>query len=166
MPFTPFHFGPALLIGFLAWKYLDFPTFVAASVIVDLRATLVFFDLLSGKLHGPMHTFAGAFLTAFVLSCMVYLLRDIRSWAMALFRLEQGFSVRKVLAAAFSGIFLHIVLDSILYADIRPFWPLQANPFLARGLYGEVYLFCLIGFAATLPLYLWRSGLYKNFVSK
>lgn len=59
MPFTPFHFGPGILLGLLLLRYLDFPTFVAANVMIDWRAALVFLDLMDGPLHGWVHTYLG-----------------------------------------------------------------------------------------------------------
>ena len=36
MPFTPFHFGPGLIVGLLLLSFIDFATFLIASVIVDV----------------------------------------------------------------------------------------------------------------------------------
>jgi hypothetical protein len=65
MPFTPLHFGPAILIGLLALKYLDFPTFVAANLVVDWRAALFFLELwpFGGSLHSWPSTYPGALLS-------------------------------------------------------------------------------------------------------
>lgn len=60
VPFTPFHLGPGLLVGLALRRRLDLPTFLVANVAVDARATLVFFGVLDGPLHGPLHTYAGA----------------------------------------------------------------------------------------------------------
>jgi hypothetical protein len=72
MPFTPFHLGPGLVFGIVLFRWLDFPTFITASIVVDLRATLVFFGILEGRLHGPLHTFVFGTILAIVLSAGVY----------------------------------------------------------------------------------------------
>lgn len=57
-----------------------------------------------------------------------------------------------VVAAAFTGVSLHIFLDSFLYIDIEPFYPLIQNPLLGTFSSSEVYAFCvlcgMIGLAA------------------
>ena len=46
MPFTPFHLGPGLLLGLLLLSYVDLPTFLLASVIVDVEPFLaLYFNL-------------------------------------------------------------------------------------------------------------------------
>jgi len=41
MPFTPYHLGPGLFVGLLFLGFIDFPTFLVASVIVDMEPFLV-----------------------------------------------------------------------------------------------------------------------------
>ena len=43
------------------------------------------------------------------------------------------------------GTLLHVLLDSPLYDDIRPFYPLTANPLYNPALSSEVYGVCLDG---------------------
>jgi len=40
MPFTPFHLGPALLLGLMLSKYIDLATFLFANILVDLEPLL------------------------------------------------------------------------------------------------------------------------------
>ena len=37
MPFTSYHLGPGLMIGLLFINIIDFPTFLIASIIVDIK---------------------------------------------------------------------------------------------------------------------------------
>ena len=45
MPLTPFHLGPGLLFGLLLFRYIDFPTSLIASVIVDVEPILALASL-------------------------------------------------------------------------------------------------------------------------
>ncbi|NJE41640.1 hypothetical protein [Thermococcus sp. GR6] len=156
MPFTPFHLGPALLFAAF-FGYLDFLTFMIANVIVDFEPFLVMtydLDLRCGyPLHGFFHTFLGGALVALILA-----------EGMAVFYSQFGKEVntRKLRITALSGIWLHIVLDSFLYTDIKPLFPLSWNPLY--GLFSgiEVYGFCVVAFLVGVPLcFFLRKGILK-----
>lgn len=68
MPFTLFHFGPALLLGVLFYRWLDLPTLLVSSVIVDVRAALVVFGPLDGPVDGILTTFVGGTVVAVILA--------------------------------------------------------------------------------------------------
>jgi membrane-bound metal-dependent hydrolase YbcI (DUF457 family) len=150
MPLTPFHFGPALLFGLIFFSFLDFPAFVVANVAVDFEPLLVMFLHLDYPLHGFFHSFIGGTLVALLVTAVMSKIRPVFSTLLAFFKLEQKASFRKILVASFSGIYLHILLDSRMHPDIRPFYPFDFNPFLNTGaLEGpEVYIFtfwCFVG---------------------
>ncbi|RRJ32972.1 hypothetical protein [Halocatena pleomorpha] len=154
MPFTPFHFGPALLFGVPLRRRLDFVTFLIANVIVDSRATLVFFDVLSGRIHGPLHTYLGATLLAGVLAGGVIVCARWRPAVMDRISSRPG-SVGAVLLASVTGTWLHVTLDSILYTDIQPFAPLSINPLYGTTSMLSIYAGCVfalgLGVVASLP---------------
>lgn len=54
MPVTPFHFGPALLLGYLLRRRLDLGTFLIANISTDMRAVLVFFGVFPEPLYGSI----------------------------------------------------------------------------------------------------------------
>jgi membrane-bound metal-dependent hydrolase YbcI (DUF457 family) len=58
------------------------------------------------------------------------------------------------LAAGVAGTVSHVLLDSPLYSDIQPLYPLGANPFFAPRLAPAVYGFCALSFLAGTLLYL------------
>jgi hypothetical protein len=64
MPFTPYHLGPALFLGLLFLRFIDFPTFLIASVIMDVEPFLVLFFNLNYPLHGFFHSLLGGTLVA------------------------------------------------------------------------------------------------------
>lgn len=128
MPFTPFHFGPGILLGLLLLKYLDFPTFVAANVMIDWRAALVFLGLLDGPLHGWVHTYLGASLMALSLGGAMIYMRPWMDEALREMKIKQKFSRQKIFIAAFSGAFLHITIDALHHPYMQPFFPLDIRP--------------------------------------
>ena len=125
MPFTPFHMGPGLLIKALLQGSFSLLVFGWAQIIMDIQPLIV---LLTGKghLHGFTHTYIGAFLFGVVSTltgkyAAEYGLRFIRltrylpiSWPITI-------------TSAFIGTFSHILLDSIMHADVEPFAPLTKN---------------------------------------
>ncbi|WP_254831292.1 hypothetical protein [Haloglomus salinum] len=131
-------------------------------MLVDIRAALVFFDVLTGPLHGPFHTFLGATLLGVVLIAVSLPVRPTLDSVLAWFRLPQEPSVTRIVAGACVGVWLHIVLDAILYADMAPLAPLSGNPLL--GLIGvtAVYIASLVAGVLGVGLYvLAASGLVE-----
>ncbi|MEE9377307.1 MAG: hypothetical protein V3V33_04645 [Candidatus Lokiarchaeia archaeon] len=129
MPFTPYHFGPGLFIGLLFLSFIDLPTFLIASVIVDIEPFLVLFFNLNYPLHGFFHSFIGGTIIALILAVIMTKIREIFTPIMSFFKIEQEISFKKILLASLLGIYIHILLDSPIYTDIRPFFPLDFNPF-------------------------------------
>lgn len=159
MPFTPFHFGPALLIGLLCLRWLDLPTLLVASVVVDVRATAVFFGLLDGTLHGPLHTVLGATALAGVLTVAALPLRPSFDSLLDRIGMTQSASRRRVSTAALVGCWSHVLLDATLYADLRPFAPVStANPALGTLEPLAVYGGCTV--AGLLGLGLYVASMY------
>lgn len=145
MPFTPFHFGPGFLFGYPLRRRMDFVTFLVANVIVDMRATLVFFGVLSGPLHGPLHTYLGAFVLALVLAGGV-LLVSRRFPGIAQRMSSRPESVTAVALASIAGTWLHVTLDAILYPAMQPFYPLSGNPWYGLASYFVIYGLCAFAF--------------------
>jgi membrane-bound metal-dependent hydrolase YbcI (DUF457 family) len=166
MPFTPYHLGPGLFVGLLFLSFIDFPTFLVASVIVDLEPFLVLALNLNYPLHGFFHSFLGGTLVAVPLALVMYRIRGNFSSLLSFFKLEQKMSFKRVLAAALSGIYIHILLDSRGYTDIQPFYPSAVNPFLASGpLAGlDSAFFCVWSFIGAAVIYVIILGLryYKK----
>jgi membrane-bound metal-dependent hydrolase YbcI (DUF457 family) len=125
MPFTPLHLGPALfLILTLSLHRMDGPGL---------------------PLHGLLHTFLGGTFVALLLALVITRMSGFTASLMRLIGLEQRPSPRNVYAAALSGVYLHILLDSRLYTDIRPFYPFAYNPFLdGMAAAFEIWWFCIV----------------------
>lgn len=146
MPLTPFHFGPSLLFGYLLRRRMDLVTFLVASVILDVRATLVFFGVLSGPLHGPLHnTYLGAFAVALVFAGGVFLFSR-RFPSIAQWISSRPESARAVTLASVSGTWLHVTLDAITHAGMQPFYPLAGNPLYGLIGFFTIYGLCVLAF--------------------
>lgn len=133
MPLTPYHFGPAFLVGLVLLSYIDFPTFVIASVIIDVEPAFVLFLRLNLPLHGFFHSFIGGTLVAIALAAVMTKIRKRFSGLLSLFRLEKETSTKGIFVAALLGVYIHLLLDSTMHADMQPFYPLTINPLLEQG---------------------------------
>ena len=153
MPFTPFHLGPGLLVGLLLIRYVDFPTFLIANVIVDVEPLLVLILNLPYPLHGFFHSFLGGTLVALLLTALMSRTRKSLSPWLLVFKIKQTYSFKKIFLASLSGIYLHILLDSLMHSDIRPFYPLDLNPLLGISSVVGVYMLCIWSFIGGVILY-------------
>jgi membrane-bound metal-dependent hydrolase YbcI (DUF457 family) len=106
-------------------------------------------------MHGFFHSFLGSSIIAVIISLIMAIPDRRIERLMSFLKLEQKHSWRSILLAAFLGTYLHVLLDSSLgYADIKPLFPLAANPFYTPLLAGlTVYFFCIISFLLGIALY-------------
>lgn len=153
MPFTPFHLGPALLLGLLTYRYLDLPSLLLASLLVDMRAALVLFGVLEGPLHGILTTLAGSAGVGIAVALAIHPLRSPVNSIMEVFKMDQQPSLPVAIGSGIVGAWSHVLLDSVLYMDAQPFTPLPGNPFLGLVPPSAVYGFTIICFLAALLLY-------------
>lgn len=153
MPFTPFHMGAALIVKPAAQKHLSLITFGVAQIAMDIEP---FIGMVrnSDILHGPTHTVLGAMVIAFLVALVSpSICRPI------LYRYNQEVTVYKlhwlsepteptrlaIWSGAFGGTLSHIVLDSLMHDDLRPFAPFSdANPLLYRVSHDDVYQLCFL----------------------
>jgi membrane-bound metal-dependent hydrolase YbcI (DUF457 family) len=155
MPFTPFYWGPALLVGLAISFAFDLPTLLIASVAPDVEPFYVMYFHVSGyPLHGFFHSYLGASILAFLVAIAVYPLRSLLSRLMTAFRMPQKSSFQKILFTSFVGVYSHVFLDSFLYEEMVPFYPLQGNPFLNMLSPYVVYGFCDVSFILDVIAYL------------
>ena len=164
MPFTPFHIGPGLLIGLLFLSFIDFPTFLIASIIVDIEPFLVLVFNLDYPLHGFFHSFLGGTIIALILTVIMIKVRKFFTPIMSFFKIEQEFSFKKIILASLLGIYIHILLDSPIYIDIQPFFPLDFNPFYrTTSLPGLLEtMICVLCFIAGLIVYIIRLMIFRK----
>jgi len=162
MPFTPFHLGPALLFGLALFFVFDLPTLLIASVIPDVEPFYVMYFHVSGyPLHGFFHSYLGSSILAVLAVAIIYPLRGLLNKIMMAFRISQKSSFKKILFTSFVGTYSHVFLDSFLYSEMVPFYPLQGNPFINALSDSVVYGLCGVTFILDIFLYLFkiRKGL-------
>jgi membrane-bound metal-dependent hydrolase YbcI (DUF457 family) len=150
MPFTPYHFGPGLLLGILFFPFIDFGTLMIASVILDIEPLVIIVFGLPLPLHGFFHTYLGATIASIILAACIWPMRNQLNRIVSLFGLHQHSTLRHILPAGFVGTYFHVFLDSFIYPEMNPFYPLSGNPFLNLIGSSLVYNFCtlagLVGF--------------------
>ncbi|MBY9016343.1 MAG: hypothetical protein KGD68_11670 [Candidatus Lokiarchaeota archaeon] len=168
MPFTPFHFGPGLLISLTFLSFIDIPTFLIASVIIDVEPFLVLVFQLNYPLHGFFHSFLGGFIVAVLLTMVMSKIRRYFNPLLTFFKIEQSISFKKILFSSTCAIFLHILLDSPIYLDIKPFFPLEINPFYRSTIWlGLIeYLICMWCFVGATLVYIIRLLQHKIKIKK
>jgi len=150
-----------LLLGLLLLSYIDFPTFLVANIVVDVEPFLVLTLNLRYPLHGFFHSFLGGAIVAFLLAVVMNRLRNIFSPMLSYFRIGQKPSFKSVLSASLLGVYLHLLLDSPLYSDMQPLYPLSFNPFLIQDGFTSlaVYNLCILCFIGGGVVYIIRMML-------
>ncbi len=131
MPVTPFHFGAGLAAKGAAPQRFGFFAFCAANVFMDLEP-LYYMLARQFPLHRFFHTFVGSaligLLTVLLFSSLGWVDQKLR---LNLNRLKGEFHAPAVWWGALSGAFSHVLLDSLVHADVHPFAPfIQINPFV------------------------------------
>lgn len=144
MPFTPFHFGPGALLHASAPKHVSFLGFCAANVLIDFESL---YNLVLG--HHPVHAFFHTYVGATpVIGATILLFLALRGFAsrywLPNFFAWRELTARQVAIGATLGAYSHVLLDSIMHADSRPFSPFsQSNPLLAWISIGTLHLACV-----------------------
>lgn len=139
MPITPYHFGPGLLLKGMGPGAVSFSAFVLANIIIDAEVAV---NLWTGHrpLHATLHTYAAA-LAAGLLAGLVVI-----GAGRLLGRQERAeWAARPALVGGLLGAASQPLLDSVMHADVRPFWPLSAsNPALHVVDVGTLHLLCVV----------------------
>jgi membrane-bound metal-dependent hydrolase YbcI (DUF457 family) len=117
-----------------------------------------------------LHTFFSAFFAGLALGYAMFLFEKFFHplYKMLLLEKDQTYNLRSFMLAGVLGTELHILLDSPLYGDIQPFYPITINPLYNPALTLEVYNFCVwMGMLGIIFYgYLLVSSAYKRFHKK
>jgi hypothetical protein len=162
MPFTPFHFGPGAAVKALFPRSFSFSVFCAAQVITDVEPG---YFLLRGEypVHRWAHTYLGALgVAALTLAIAGPLVRWLHPKFAAFPKLPLSrwigatdLSWRVIAVSALVGTLSHVLLDSVMHADVRPFAPFSAsNPFLGAVGFVALHYGCI---ACGLIAYMYAS---------
>ncbi|HET9426425.1 MAG TPA: hypothetical protein VFO55_13730 [Gemmatimonadaceae bacterium] len=141
MPFTPFHFGPGLLLKAGVPRRMSFLAFATTQVAIDLESWH-YLTANDPHVHRTLHTIGAATLAGVGIGCLVWILGagvhallGPRVAGMTIgTRLpvfESEVSMRGALTGGVLGGVTHSIFDAIVHGDVEPLLPLsRANPFL------------------------------------
>jgi hypothetical protein len=138
MPFTSYHIAFGLFVGLPIRRWIHLPTFlITTAVIVDIEPIMVMLGVIGGRVHGSLHTILLGVFMGSTAGLAMYFLERYFGFLKTLYRslyLSQG--SEKPLSYILAGVLgwlLHIVLDALIYSDIRPL-----EPFISS--YNPLYL--------------------------
>lgn len=171
MPFTPFHMGPGAALKALLGPCFSLIVFGFTQIAVDLEPLI---RLLRNDpiLHGHSHTYLGAGIIAvlcFVLGwplcryCVDIWNRLNEAQNQRWLQIPTPIGATSAALGAFLGAGSHVLLDSLMHTDMRPWWPWSnQNTLLYYLSTGALHYFCVIsGVVGILVIYLrhyWRSS--------
>ncbi|MBL8813314.1 MAG: DUF4184 family protein [Planctomycetaceae bacterium] len=159
MPFTPFHFGPVLFAKGLCPNRAWVIPFIIANVLVDCEVLYrLRFSL--KPIHHLCHTYIGGAVIGSLAAFIWYFVitRTSRNGLVRRFLIRPDSSTRSLLIdSVVSGVIggvSHVFLDSLMHADMHPFWPFALGNSLA-GLIGVGLLHILLAASGFFGLILW-----------
>ncbi len=154
MPFTPYHFGPNLVVGLAFIRWVNIPAIVLINVIIDIEPlTVILLNIRNYPEHGLTHTYGGAIVLALLASLFFNAIKGPLNSFMGMAGLRQSNTLLSIVLGCVLGAVLHVFLDSFLYHDIRPFFPFDINPFHKKAEPGDVRFFCVACFVLAAVIY-------------
>lgn len=142
MPFTPIHMGPGMLVKSALQERFSLMMFGWSQIAIDIQPLAVMLTG-QGHLHGFTHTYLGAVLVAVGAAITG---KHLAEFGLKLFDLPDHLPIswRVAFLSAFIGTFSHVLLDSVMHADLQPFAPWRLdNPFLEYISVSNLHWFCL-----------------------
>ena len=133
MPFTPFHFGFAILLFSLV-IYLDPITLFLGVVIIDLEGIIC---LISGTcpLHGITHSLLGVIIFFIPLTLLSWI--SYKKFKLEKFLLMPKFNWFISLSSGIVGLLSHIFFDAIIYNEMMFLYPFSREQGLLFGLWSS-----------------------------
>lgn len=171
MPFTPFHMGPAAILKLAGLGYFSFTVFGYSQILTDLEP-LIRLSRDDDILHGHSHTYVGALLIGVAAAVSGKYLCEfgLKTWNVAIrrtnFHVATQISWSVAATSALIGTFSHVLLDSVMHADMLPLWPFSdTNGMLYRISVSQLHAACVIagivGGAGLLALWIRKKVLMK-----
>ncbi len=125
--------GPGILIKAILQGFFSLIIFGWAQILMDLQPLFV---IITGKgsLHGFSHTYVGATLIALISAftgkwiyemVMVFIKKDFTVYQKKLFDVPKKLTTGVCIISALLGTYSHVILDSIMHADVEPFYPIN-----------------------------------------
>ena len=143
MPFTPLHMGPGVLVKAVLQGGFSLTVFGWAQIVMDIQP-LVALLTGEGQLHGFTHTYLGAAPLA-VLSALTG--KYLGELGLRLLKMPQDLPIRWPVAfgSAFVGAYSHVLLDSVMHADVEPYAPFSTGNGLLQLIAPETLQWVCIG---------------------
>ena len=145
MPFTPIHMGPGILIKSLLQGSFSLMVFGWTQIVMDIQPLIVMISG-EGHLHGFTHTYIGATLIAILAALSGKYLSELGLKIIGISNKVNPVVITwtVVFLSAFLGSFSHVLLDSIMHADVEPFFPFMFdNQFLTLITVPVLHKVCL-----------------------
>ena len=143
MPVTFFHFGPGTLLKACAPRAVSLTAFVLSQAVIDIESG---YHLLRHEwpIHREVHSMSASALAGVVTGTATFLLgRALKPSNNAAIQAEVN-----LLPAFIGGLvggLSHSLLDAIMHADVKPFWPVSLeNPFLDFVNVAALHTFCVV----------------------
>jgi len=153
--------GPGILIKSVLGGSFSLMVFGWSQILIDLQPLYVLIRG-EGRLHGFSHTYLGAAIVTVVAALTGKWLSEFGLFVLGLNpsrALKISWSV--VFSSSFVGCFSHVLIDSIMHGDVRPFFPLsEGNVFHHLVSTGMLHVLCLISGIIGAVIYfsvLWRE---------
>jgi hypothetical protein len=161
MPFTPLHMGPGIAIKAVMQRRLSLMVFGWSQIVIDIQPLVVMLTD-QGELHGFSHTYIGATLIAMFCGFTGKYFGEI---GLKLIREPQYLPISWTVSflSAFIGTYSHIVLDSIMHADITPFAPFNRNNALLGIIsIDALHMLCIASGVVGAAVFFWLEGIKKK----
>jgi hypothetical protein len=155
VPFTPYHFGPGLLLKAAAPRRFSFLAFSTTQVAIDLES-LQYLTMGDAHVHRTMHTLPVATAAGLAVGGLVWILgagthallgRRVAGMSIGtrLPIFESELSGAGAMIGGVLGGVTHSVLDAIVHPDVQPLLPFSAaNPFLGAVEWNAMEMACVI----------------------
>ena len=169
MPITPFHIIAGFAVKSVFNKNFSWSIFALTNIIIDTE--VIYYILTIGEAsHKFFHTLIGSSIVA--LSCAIIGIpiceRLLKFWNKNLqneksleklrwLSTETNISVVSSFIGAFVGAYSHILLDSFMHFDVKPFEPFFSKTFLLIISIDSLHLSLIGSFIFGLIIYLFRK---------
>lgn len=156
MPFTTYHLGSALLVGYILRRKVCWVTLLICSAfVVDIEPVAVLFTGIRGDIHGHAHSFLASVSLGALVGYALYLARGyVRRLFTDLGLYDCCDSLRPHVLGGIVGWFIHVLMDAPIYSDIKPFRPFSVNLLYAPQYSVELYAIYGLLFFAGSTIYL------------
>lgn len=158
MPYTPYHFGPAGLVGYIFRRWIDLPVFILANVAIDVEVIVHNALNLGWPTHRFCHTLIGSSAVGFVWGILAYFIAE---WLLKLPKIKISYQPHfwKMAISGILGGQLHSIIDGIYHYDVKTFWPMQKNPLWNILSHNQIEKVCIVCFVILTALVLLSAAI-------